>query len=73
MNEYFAGPNSLGQMEKLNQICLTMQKADLQNATGFDTSSFAKRTDLVELKSDIDKLYIDKLKNVPSGLRRFKK
>ena len=50
-----------------------MQKADLQNATGFDTSSFAKRTDLVELKSDVDKLYIDKLKNVPSGLRRFKK
>ena len=50
-----------------------MQKADLQNATWFDTSSFAKRTDLVELKSDIDKLYIDKLKNVPSGLRRFKK
>ena len=35
-------------------------KTDLKNATGVDTSSFAKKTDLDNLKSDIDKLDIDK-------------
>ena len=39
-------------------------KANLKNATGVD-----KKTDLANLKSDVDKLDIDKLKNVTSGLR----
>ena len=42
-------------------------KTDLKNATGADTSSFAKKTDLANLKSDVDKLDIDKLKNVPTN------
>ena len=36
-------------------------KADLKNATGVDTSTFAKKVDLANLKSDVDKLDIDKL------------
>ena len=47
-------------------------KADLNNATGVDRSDFAKKTDLTHLKFDVDKLDIDKLKNVPSGLNRLK-
>ena len=47
-------------------------KADLNNATGVDTSDFAKKTDLTHLKFDVDKLDIDKLKNAPSGLNRLK-
>ena len=47
-------------------------KTDLQNATGFDTSFFAKITNLANLKSDVDKLDIDKLKNVPSGFSSLK-
>ena len=47
-------------------------KADLKNATSVDTSDFAKKTDLANLKSDVDKLDIDKLKNVPSDLSRLK-
>ena len=43
-------------------------KAGLENAAGVDTSNFTKKTDLANLKSDVDKLDIDKLKNVPSGL-----
>ena len=35
-----------------------------KNATGVDTSSFAKNADLAILKSDADKLDIDKLRNV---------
>ena len=37
-------------------------KADLKNATGTDTSDFAKNTDLANLKSDVDNIDIDKLK-----------
>ena len=47
-------------------------KSDLKNATGVDTSKFAKKVDLASLKSFIDKLDIDKLKNVPTSLRNLK-
>ena len=47
-------------------------KADLENPSSVDISTFAKKTDLASLKSDVDKLDIDKLKNVPSGLSKFK-
>ena len=39
-------------------------KANLKKETGFDISKFAKKIELANLKSDIDKLDIDKLKNV---------
>ena len=39
-------------------------KADLNNATGVDTSKFAKKVDLASLKSNVEKLDIDKLKAV---------
>ena len=39
-------------------------KADLKNATGVDTWDFTKKTDLVNLNSDVYKLGIGKLKNV---------
>ena len=43
-------------------------KTGLKNATVVDTSTFAKKVDLANLKSDVDKLDIDKLKNVPTNL-----
>ena len=47
-------------------------KADLKNATGVNTSDFAKKTEWANLKSDVDKLDIDKLKNAPSNLSNLK-
>ena len=47
-------------------------KTDLKNATDVDTSGVAKKTDLVNLKSDVDKLDIDELKNIPSNLSNWK-
>ena len=35
--------------------------------TGIDVSSFAKNVDLASLKSNADKLNIDKLKSVPNN------
>ena len=47
-------------------------EADLKNVTGGDTSSFAKKVDSANLRSHVDKLDIDKLKNVPTNLSNLK-
>ena len=47
-------------------------KPDLKNATGADTSNLAGKSDLVSLKAEVDKLDIDKLKNVPTNLSNLK-
>ena len=44
-------------------------KADLKNAATVDISDFAKKTDIADLKSDVDKLDVHKLKNVRTNLR----
>ena len=73
MSEYFAKPNSIGANVKVElDLSNYTTKTDLQNATGVDTSFFAKKADSVNLKSDVDKLDTDKLKNVPSGLSSLK-
>ena len=35
-------------------------KSDFKNATGIDTSKFAKKVDLARLKSTVEKLDVDK-------------
>ena len=47
-------------------------KVDLKNATGVNTSNFAKKADLANSNSNVDKLDIDKLKNVPTNLSNLK-
>ena len=47
-------------------------KTDLKNATGINTSSFAKKVDVAASKSNIDKLDIDKLKNIATNLSNLK-
>ena len=44
----------------------------LKNAADVNTLKFAKKVDLENLKLNVDKLDIDKLKNVPSGLSSLK-
>ena len=47
-------------------------KADLKAATVVDTSKFAKNVDLVHSESNVGKLDIDKIKNVPTSLTNLK-
>ena len=47
-------------------------KTDFKIATGIFTSSFAQETDFTSLKSNVDKLDIDKLKNVRSNTSKSK-
>ena len=46
-------------------------KTDLKNVTHVDTSSFALKTNLANLKSELDKLDIDKLAPVPVDLGKL--
>ena len=69
MSEYFPEPKSLGGSVKVElDLSNYATKADLKNATGVDTSSFAKKSDLANLKTNLGKLDIDKLKTVPTNL-----
>ena len=43
-------------------------KADIKNISHVDTSSFALKTNLANLKTEVDKLDIDKLKSLPKKL-----
>ena len=56
-------------MEEVLMVKLIFQimqkKSDLKNATHVDTSSFALKSNLASLKTEIDKLGIDKLVPVP--------
>ena len=68
MSKYFPEPNSLGANVKAELgLDNYATKTVLKNGTGADTSSFTKKPDLANLKSDVDKLDIDKLKNVPTN------
>ena len=46
-------------------------KADLKNVTHVDTSSFALKTNLPNLKTEVDQLDIDKLVPVPVDLNKL--
>ena len=41
-------------------------KTDLNNITHVDVSSFASKTNLAALKTDVDKIDADKLKTTPA-------
>ena len=47
-------------------------KFDLKNATGVNSLDFLKKADFSSLKTNVDKLDINKLKYVQSGLTNFK-
>ena len=46
-------------------------KTDLKNITYVDVSSFASKTNLAALKTEIDKIDVDKLKTTPTDLDRL--
>ena len=73
MNEYSTKPKSLEANVKVElDLSNYVAKEHLKNVTGVDTWDFPKKTDLVNLKSDADKLDIDKSKNIPSNLSNLK-
>ena len=47
-------------------------KTNVKNITHVDTSGFALKTNLANLKTEVDKLDIDKLKSLPNNLSNLK-
>ena len=66
MSEYFPEIKSSVGRVKVELDLFDYAKVDLKDAAGADTSQF------VNLKPDVDKLNIDRLKNVPSNLNNLK-
>ena len=46
-------------------------KTDLKNITHVDVNSFASKTNLAALKTEVDKIDVDKLKTTPTDLDRL--
>ena len=68
MSIYFAGPKSSRERVKVElNLSNHARKADLKNAKGVDTSKLTKKVNLANLKPNVDKLYIDKMKNLPTN------
>ena len=72
MSEYFPKPSSHEENIKV-KIDLTnyTTKEDMKNITHVDTSRFALKTNLSNLKTEVDKLDIDKLVSVPTDLNKL--
>ena len=71
MSQYFPKPfrNLGGNINVKVDISNYATKADIENISHLDTSSFAVKTNTAELKIEIDKLDIVKLVPVPVDLR----
>ena len=73
MSQYFPRPfRSFGGKIKVKvDLSNYATKTDLQNVTDVDTSSFALKTNLASLKTEVDKLDIGKLAPVPVDLSKL--
>ena len=67
MSQYFPKPQEVygGDINVKVDLSNYATKADIKNISNVDTSSFALKTNLANLKSEVDKLDIDKLVPVP--------
>ena len=72
MIECFLELESLGIVKVELDLSNYATKTDVKNETGIDTSSFAKKFDLPNLKSNVDKLDLHELKNVPTNWSNLK-
>ena len=72
MSQYFPPYRSSGRNTKV-VLDLTnyATKTDLKNVTHVDVSSFASKTNLASLKTEVDKIGVDKLKTVHADLAKL--
>ena len=60
MSKFFIELKSLGKVKVELDLFNYATKTDLKNATGIDTLSFTWKVDVARLKSNVDKLDINK-------------
>ena len=73
MSQYFPKPfrSFGGNINVKVDLSNYATKTDLKNVTDVDTSSFALKANLANLKTEIDKIDIDKLVPVPVDLSKL--
>ena len=72
MSQYFPPYRSSGSNIKVElDLSSYATKADLKNVTHVDVSGFASKTNLAGLKTEVDKLDIDKLTPGPGDLAKL--
>ena len=73
MSQYFPKPYEPfgGDINVKVDLSNYATKADIKNISHVDTSSFALKTNLANLKTEVDKLGIDKLVPVPTDLSKL--
>ena len=73
MSQYFPKPfrSFGGNINVKVDLSNYATKADIKNISHVDTSSFALKTNLANLKTEVDKLGIDKLAPVPVDLSKL--
>ena len=73
MRQYFPRPfrSIRGNVNVKVDLSNYAKKADIKNISRVDTSSFALKTNLANLKTKVYKLYIDKLVPVPVDLSKL--
>ena len=73
MSQYFPKPYELfgGDISVKVDLSNYARKAGIKNISHIDTSSFALKTNLASLKTEVDKLDTDKLVPVPVDLSKL--
>ena len=72
MSQYFPPYKSSGGDIKVElDLSNYVTKTDLKNVTHVDVSSFASKTNLASLKTEVNKIDADKLKTVPVDLAKL--
>ena len=72
MSEYFPKPQSHKENIKIKiDLSNYATKADIKNITHVDTSGFALKANLSSLKTEVDRLDIDRLVPVPTDLSKL--
>ena len=73
MSQYFLKPYEPfgGDINVKVDLSNYATKADIKNISHVDTSSFALKTNLANLKTEVDKLDIDKLVPIPADLSKL--
>ena len=73
MSKFFPKPYERfgGNINVTVDLSIYATKTDSKNVTHVDTSSFALKTNLANLKTEVDKLDIEKLVPVPTDLSKL--
>ena len=72
MSQYFPPFNNSRENVKVElDLSNYATKDDVKNITHVDVSSFASKTNLAELKTEVNKLDTDKLKATPTDLAKL--